>query len=100
LKVCDLKKGMMLTPSINRWTKQRQIFRLRNEISKCGRDFLYADIVSLRSNNDPSIAIYMGWERSDFFIWGIKKHHFLLVDGKLARLTGYDFQYIEKASTD
>ena len=96
MKVGDLKKGMMLMPSINKWTERRQKFKLKYETSECGKTFLYAAVTSQkRSTSDTDIAIYMGHERSDFYIYGIKKHHFLLIDGKLSRTTGYEFRWID-----
>tara|TARA_E500000331_G_C17057889_1_gene626880 strand:+ start:112 stop:441 length:330 start_codon:yes stop_codon:yes gene_type:complete len=105
MKVGDLKVGMMLTPSLNKYTNLKPVFQLREQLVSDGeRDFYkcVVDVRHIRGFKDKTsvydYGIYMGYKRSNVYLDGVKKHHMILVGGTLAYLTGYEFAYIEKVS--
>jgi hypothetical protein len=108
LKVKDLKVGMILTPSVNKWTKLKGLFRLSNVPMKDPATQKIVNTISAGVCARPiykdekyyEYAIYMGHENSSYWFCGVKKHHLLLVGDTLARITGYDMRYIESASDD
>ena len=104
MKVGDLKVGMMLTPSINKYTKLKPVFQLRERLVSDGEKEFYKSVVDVRfsqsfRNSGESFhdyGIYMGFRRGNTYLDGVKKHHMMLVGGTLAYLTGYEFRYIEE----
>ena len=69
-----------------------------------GKKDFYKTVVDVshshRFRNNSSFyeyGIYMGHEYSDAYLDGVRKHHMILVGSTLARLTGYEFKYIEEA---
>tara|TARA_R100000664_G_scaffold34235_1_gene55450 strand:+ start:3277 stop:3618 length:342 start_codon:yes stop_codon:yes gene_type:complete len=112
LKVDELKVGMMLQPSLNKWTqmygklriKDRSVYKHRSG-DKSGVHFsVKAAEICARPvyKNEPyyDYAIYMGSERGDEWFDGCKKYHLLLVGSTLARISGYEFRYLEEATSE
>lgn len=104
MKVGDLEVGMMITPIKNKWTDKRMNFNLHDlEMtgidSKSGdeifKNTLVCDITSHMRPEHPSIGIYMGSKKSDYWMNGVKTHHHILVGNSLAKISGYEFRWIE-----
>ena len=110
LKVRELEKGMMIRPSVNKWTQTRSGFVVeqRNLKRMCtdhdeSYAFMTARIIArpeLLYGKTFSIGIYMGYENSDYWLDGVKKHHLLLIGGQLTRMSGYEFRYIEAVDVE
>ena len=109
MKVSELKKGMMLIPSVNKYTKKRPALILRSATMKKFREdnpdskTAVACRISPRFYSSPAekrhdFCIYIGCEKSDYLFDGVRTHHMLLVGGSLARITGYEFRYLEPTS--
>ncbi len=100
MKVKDLKEGMILMPVLNRWTRIRMAFKVVFQTDEEENSYwsVSCDGFSRSASPNDSLAIYIGTERADFFMNGVKKHHILFVDGKVARVDGYEFRWIEPAS--
>ncbi len=104
MKVGDLKVGMMLTPSVNKYTKLKPVFQLSEKIVSDGEKDFYKSVVDVSftqgfRNGKKSFydyGIYMGFKYDSVYLDGVKKHHMILVGGTLAYLTGYEFRYIEE----
>lgn len=101
----------MITPSVNKWTQSKGRFRLkmRDAIlaikgssiipSRETVSVLVAEVCArpiLKSEKYFDYAIYMGFEKTNQWLHGVKKHHMLLIGSNLARITGYEFRYIDK----
>tara|TARA_Y100000816_G_C25971607_1_gene507040 strand:+ start:337 stop:663 length:327 start_codon:yes stop_codon:yes gene_type:complete len=106
LKVGELKVGMMITPIVNRWTKERMSFNIKEcymtrENPKTGKEeaqiATVCDIASGLRPGIPKVGIYMGREKSEFWINGVKTHHNVLIGNTLAKISGYEFRWIESA---
>lgn len=107
MKVGELQIGMMVRPSVNKWTRTRSGFVVeQRDLRKMwdGPDgdkpdrFMTARIVArpdLLYGKSFDIGVYMGYERSDYWLDGAKKHHMLLIGGQLTRMSGYEFRYVE-----
>ena len=112
MKVGELKVGMMITPAVNKWTQSKGRFRLkmRDSILAIKGEssipstqetipILVAEVCArpiLKSDRYFDYAIYMGFEKTNQWLHGVKKHHMLLIGNNLARITGYEFRYIDK----
>ena len=96
-----------MRPSVNKWTTTRSGFVVeQRDLRNMGAQhdgskshpFMTTRIVArpdLLYGKSFGIGIYMGHERSDYWLDGVKKHHLLLIDGQLTRMSGYEFRYIE-----
>ena len=108
MKVGDLKIGMIITPSINKYTKLKPVFHLKQRAFSDGEETYYKNVVDVshyhRFQKDRSCfydyGIYMGYKYSNLYLDGVKKHHMLLVGETLACLTGYEFRYIEEVAEE
>ena len=106
MKVGDLKVGMMLTPSLNKYTKLKPVFQVSEKLVSDGEKDFYKSVVDVRFSQSfrrdresfHDYGIYMGSKRGDVYLDGVKKHHMMLVGGTLAYLTGYEFRYIEEVT--
>jgi len=106
LKVLDAKSGMILAPSENKYTKIKGFFALASttveNFSNKKNEEINIAYVQWGDNSKiiPSqlMGIYMGYEYSDFWLSGVKKHHMILIDGILCKLNGYEFRYIESVT--
>jgi hypothetical protein len=110
LKVGDLEVGMMIQPALNKWTKMygklrikdRSVYRHKSQ-DKDSEHFLVkaAEICArpiYKNEAYHDYAIYMGSEKGEEWFDGCKKYHLLLVGSTLARISGYEFRYLEEAS--
>jgi len=100
---------MILRPAVNKWIKLRSRFKVeKGEMCLKASESDPEQIISITkvriiarpfgSNSSyHDYGIYMGSEQSKFWLDGVKRHHFILVGGKLARINGYEFRYIESA---
>ena len=105
---------MMVRPSVNKWIKIRGRFKVEagEMILKNSDPSLHESVdirrVRIVARPFPSVSsscyhdfgIYMGHEQSKFWFDGVKRHHFILVGGKLARINGYEFRYIEEVEKE
>jgi len=107
MKVRELKVGMILTPSLNKYTNLKPAFQILEREMSDGKISRYQQVVDVsmsgvtHSNSKKSYydyAIYMGYEYSDMFLDGVKKHHMMLVGETLTKVSGYEFRYIEEAT--
>lgn len=108
MKVGELEVGMMITPIRNRWTDTRMSFNLREtdmtlQDQQTGgrilsKKVLMCDITAHGRPGNPDVGIYMGKEKSEYWMNGVKTHHRILVGSSLARISGYEFRWIEKVS--
>ena len=108
MKVGDLEVGMMITPVRNRWTDSKMSFNLREtemtlQVQKpsskiLSKKVLMCDITAHGRPGSPEVGIYMGKEKSEYWMSGVKTHHRILVGDSLARISGYEFRWIEPVS--
>ena len=104
MKVSELEVGMIITPSVNKYTKMKAKLRIKDRsvhypggkkktvrgAEVCARAFHAHE-------NYYDYAIYMGFERGSAWLDGVKKHHLLLVGSTLSYISGYEFRYMEAA---
>ena len=103
MKVLDTRSGMIISPCENKYTKKAGYFdisveKVKNIFSEAVLDINVARI----SWGDPDtlsparkLGIYIGKEKSDYWIDNCRKHHIVLVDGLVCKLSGYEFRYIQ-----
>jgi len=102
LKVENLKVGMIVRPIINKWTDRRMTLKVKSVSTYNSQDDenpvsdgLMCDISCDIHSNHPGVGIYMGFENSNYWMSGVKKHHQILIGNILANLSGYDVKYLE-----
>ena len=100
MKVAELREGMIVRPIVNKYTKRRMHFDVKREVAVGeNKDESVSVVYCSASKRDSSqdIAIYVGTERSDQWVQGVKTHHYLLVGGETAIISGYEVRYLEPA---
>ena len=101
MKVADLEEGMIVRPIVNKYTKRRMNFDVRREVIIGEEEDKSVTTVycnASRKDNRQDVAIYVGTERSSYWVQGVKTHHYLLVEGETAIMSGYEIRYIEPAT--
>jgi hypothetical protein len=100
LKVADLAEGMIVRPIVNKYTQRRMHFDVKREVAVGENKDKSVSVVycsASRRDSKQDIAIYVGSERSDLWVQGVKTHHYLLVGGETAIISGYEVRYLEPA---
>ena len=98
MKVKDLVPGMIVRPIINKYTKKRMIFDVRKGVALGKTSESHVDVVlcsASKKATNANVAIYVGTEVSTKWVAGVKTHHYLLVDGRKAIISGYEVRYLE-----
>lgn len=100
MKVSELVEGMIVRPSVNKYTKRRMHFDVKRVDLQEEKDCLSKSATVVYCNAgkksiEDDIAIYIGTEKSNSWIDGVKTHHYLLVKGETAIISGYEVRYLE-----
>lgn len=94
---------MILIPSENKYTKRKGYFALssltvENLSNKKNEEINVAHVEwgnNQKTKPSQLMGIYMGYEYSEYWLGGVRKHHMILIDGILCKINGYEFRYIE-----
>ena len=100
MKVADLEEGMIVRPIVNKYTKRRMNFDVKREVAVGEKKEKSISVVYCNASKRDSgqdVAIYVGSEKSNHWVQGVKTHHYLLVKGETAIISGYEVRYIEPA---
>lgn len=100
MKVSDLSEGMIVRPIVNKYTDRRMHFDVKREVAVGANKDKNVSVVycsASKRDSKQDIAIYIGSEKSDLWVQGVKTHHYLLVGGETAIISGYEVRYIEPA---
>ena len=100
MKVSDLSEGMIVRPIVNKYTERRMHFDVKREVAVGKNKDKSVSVVycsASKRDNRQDVAIYVGSEKSDQWVQGVKTHHYLLVGGETAIISGYEVRYIEPA---
>ena len=101
MKVADLAEGMIVRPIVNKYTKRRMHFDVKRGVAVGENKDKSVNVVycsASRRDSRQDVAIYVGSEKSDQWVQGVKTHHYLLVAGETAIISGYEVRYIEPAT--
>ena len=100
MKVAELKEGMMVRPIVNKYTDRRMTFDIKRDVAVGEAKEKSVSVVycsAAKRDKVADVAIYVGTERSNEWVLGVKTHHYLLVGGETAIISGYEVRYIEPA---
>ena len=88
----------MVRPIVNKYTERRMSFDVRRDVAISDNKKVSVVYCSAaKRDRASSVAIYVGTERSKEWVQGVKTHHYLLVDGETAIISGYEVRYLEPA---